>query len=181
MNQNVLLPLEAKKARHTLMLSQRMVAKAVDLNRSSYALFEVGRYLLTEKEQLSLKKHFESLGYAFPEKPEKKKTPLPQFRTINGVAVPNRIKTEKANKTLKQIAQNDAFIKSKAKELAVQHWFTEEPKPEMANKIIELMAFNYCHLRWLRGLDDLLGNEYAGDIKPENTTNGARVNQRLYR
>lgn len=181
MNYNVLSPIDAKKARHALMLSQRKVALAVDMNRSIYALFEVGRYLLTEKEQLSLRKHFELLGYTFPERPTEKKPPAPTHQLIKGISVPKRISTEKVNKALNQIAQNDAFIQSKSKELAGQHWFTEETKPEEANKIIELMAFNYCHLRWLRGLDDLLGNDFAGDMKPENTTNGAMVNQRLYR
>ena len=181
MNYNVLSPLEAKQARHTLMLSQRKVANAIDMNRSTYALFEVGRYLLTENEQLTLKKHFESLDYTFPERPKEKMPPPPQYRNINGVSVPNQIKTDKANQVLAQIAKNDVFIKSKAKELTGQHWFTEEPKPEVANKIIELLAYNYCHLRWLRGLDGLLGNDYAEDMNPENTTNGAMVNQRLYR
>lgn len=181
MNYNVLSPIEAKKARCSLMLAQRKVANAVDMNRSTYALFEVGRYMLTVKEQFTLKKHFESLGYSFPKRPEEKKPSPPTFRLIKGFPVPNQIKTEKANKVLSQITKNDAYIRSKAKEQAGVHWFTEEPKPESANKIIELMAYNYCHLRWLQGKADLIGNDFAEDMEPEHTTNGAMVNQRLYR
>jgi len=181
MNYNVLSPKEAKQARSTLMLSQRKVANDVDMNRSTYALFEVGRYLLTDKEQLTLKKHYESLGYSFPERPEKKKPPPPTHRLIKSIAVPNQINNEQANNVLSQITKNDALIKSKAKELAGVHWWTEELNPEDSNKIMELMSYNYWHLRWLRGLDDLIGDDYAEDMKLENTTNGAIVNQRLYR
>ncbi len=178
---NVLLPIESKKARCCLMLPQHKVANAVDINRTTYALFEVGRYILNEKEQLTLKNHFESLGYTFPKRTKEKKPPLPKFRLIQSIAVPNQIKTEEAKKVLIQIAKNDAFIKSKAKGLAGVHWWTEEPNPEGANKIIELMAYNYCHLRWLQGQTDLIGNEFAEDMDPKHTTNGAMVNQRLYR
>jgi hypothetical protein len=181
MNNCVITPEEAKRARTSLYLSQNKISGAIGVHRTKYALFEVKRYIFTEKEQVTLKKHFESLGYVFPERPTVKKPPPPKFRVINGIAVPNRISTEKANKTLAQITHNDNFIQSKAGEAAGLHWFSEELKPETANKIIERMAYNYCHLRWLMGLNDLVGDEYAKDMEPEKTTNGAIVNQRLYR
>ena len=178
MNQNVLSPNEAKQARSTLMLSQKKVSSAVGLNRTVYALYEVGRYLLNDDEQGMLKMHFESLGYQFPERP---KPPAPRYQLIKGIAIPTHIKTDKAKRVLNEIAQNDEFIRANAQELAEQHWFTEEPKPEIANNMIELMAYNYCHMRWLRGLDDLLGDDYAEDMKADETTHGALVNQRLYK
>lgn len=100
---------------------------------------------------------------------------------MKGIAVPNRISTRKANKALTQVTKNDNYIQSKANEIAGLHWFSEELKLEVTNEIIERMAFNYCHLRWLMGLDDLIGDQYAEDTEPEKTTNGAIVNQRLYR
>lgn len=181
MNNNVIAPEEAKRARTSLYLSQSKISGAIGMHRTKYALFEVKRYIFTEKEQLTLKKHFESLGYVFPERPAVKKLPAPQFRVIKGIAVPNRISTKKANEALAQVTQNDDHIQSKVKEIAGLHWFSEELKSEAANKLIELMAYNYCHLRYLRGLDDLIGDEFAEDMEPDRTTNGAIVNQRLYR
>lgn len=174
-------PEEARRARTSLYLSQSKVSDAIAMHRTKYALFEVKRYIFTEKEQLTLRKHYESLGYAFPEQPAARKPPAPKSRLIKGIAVPNRISTEKANKTLTQISQNDNYIQSKAKEIAGLHWFSEELKLEEANKIIELMAYNYTHLRWLIGSSGLLGEKFIKDMEPEKTTNGAIVNERLYR
>ena len=179
---NILItPEEARRARTSLYLSQSKISGAIGVHRTKYALFEVKRFVFTEKEQITLKKHFQSLGYVFPERPAVKKPPPPQFRVVGGIAIPNRISTKKANKALVQVTQNDDYIQSKAKEIAGLHWFSEEPKPEAANKIIERMAYNYCHLRWLMGLDDLVGDKFAQDMEPEKTTNAAIVNQRLYR
>lgn len=181
MSISVITPEEAKRARTSLYLSQSKISGAIGAHRTKYALFEVKRYIFTEKEQITLKKHFESLGYVFPERPAVKKPPPPQFRVIKGIAVPNRISTEKANKALAQISKNDDYIESKTDKIAGLHWFTDELKSEAANKMIELMAYNYCHLRWLMGLDRLVGDKFAADMEPEETTNGAMVNQRLYR
>lgn len=172
---------EARRARTSLYLSQSKISGAIGVHRTKYALFEVKRYIFTEKEQLTLKKHFESLRYVFPERPTMKKPPSPKFRIIKGIAVPNRISTEKANKALAQVSKNDDYIESKTDEVAGLHWFTDELKPEAANKMIELMAYNYCHLRWLMGLDRLVGDDFSADMEPEETTNGAIVNERLYR
>ena len=181
MNNSAITPEEAKRARTFLYLSQSKISGAIGFHRTKYALFEVKRYIFTEKEQITLKKHFEFLGYVFPERPAVKNPPPPQFRVIGGIAIPNRISTEKAKKELAQVKQNDNFIQSKEKEIAGLHWFTDEPKTEAANKIIELMAYNYCHLRWLMGLNGLVGDKFAKNMEPEEATNGAIVNQRLYR
>ncbi len=181
MNNSLITPEEARRARTSLYLSQSKVSGAIGMHRTKYALFEVKRYIFTEKEQVTLKKHFESQGYVFPERPAVKKPPHPQSRVMSGIDVPNQISTKKANKALAQVNRNDDYIQSKAKEIAGLHWFSEEMKPEAANKILELLAYNYCHLRYLRGLDDLVGDEFAEDMQPEKTTNGAIVNQRLYR
>ena len=181
MNNSVITPEEAKRARTSLYLSQSKISGAIGVHRTKYALFEVKRYIFTEKEQVTLKKHFESLGYVFPDRPAVKKPPPPQFRVMRGIAVPNGISTKKANKALAEVTQNDNYIQSKSEEVAGLHWLSEELKPEAANKILELMAYNYCHLRYLRGLDDLVGDEFAEDMEPEKATNGALVNQRLYR
>ena len=100
---------------------------------------------------------------------------------MRGIAVPIRIPTKKANEALGRVSQNDKYIESKIDEIAGLHWFSEELKQETANEIIDRMAYNYCHLRWLMGLDDLVGGEFAEDMEPKKTTNGAIVNQRLYR
>ena len=181
MSNSGITPEEARRARTSLFLSQSKISGAIDVHRTKYALFEVKRYIFTEKEQITLKKHFQSLGYVFPERPAVKKPPPPQFRVIGGIAVPNGISTEKANKALARVTKNDDYIESKVDEIAGLHWFTDEPKTDAANKLIQLMAYNYCHLRWLMGLNDLVGDKYAQDMAPEKTTNGAIVNQRLYR
>tara|TARA_R110002073_G_scaffold120232_2_gene262050 strand:- start:1274 stop:1816 length:543 start_codon:yes stop_codon:yes gene_type:complete len=180
MNSYAITAEEARRARTSLYLSQSKISGAIGVHRSKYALFEVKRYIFTEKEQLTLREHFESLGYVFPERPTVKE-PTPQFRIIKRIAVPNRISTEKAKKALAQVSKNVDYIESKADEIAGLHWFSEELKSEVANEIIDRMAFNYSHLRWLMGLDDLLGDQFAEDMEPEKTTNGAIVNQRLYR
>lgn len=181
MNNSEITSEEARRARTSLDLSQSNISGAIGVHRTKYALFEVKRYIFTEKEQITLRKHFESLGYVFPERPSVNKPPPPQFRLMKGIAVPNRIPTKKANEALLQVSQNDDYIGSKSKEVAGLHWFTDEPKTEAANEIIELMAFNYSHLRWLMGSNDLIGDKYAEDMEPEKTTNAAIVNQRLYR
>ena len=181
MIKDIITPEEAKRARTLLYLPQRKIAESIGINRSQYALFEVNRYIFTDKEQLRLKKYFESKGYTFPERQKAKKPPAPPSRVIRNIAVPNRISDEKANTTLNQIAQNDQYIQSKAQETAELHWFTEEPKSEEANKLLELMAYNYCHLRYLMGLNSLCGSDFAEDLEPEQTTHGALVNQRLFR
>ena len=181
MSNSGITPEEARRARTSLYLSQSKISGAIGVHRTKYALFEVKRYIFTEKEQVTLKKHFESLGYVLPERPAAKKPPPPQYRVIGGISVPIGISTEKANKALARVTKNDDYIESKAKEAAGLHWFSEELKPEAANKIVELMAYNYCHLRWLMGLSDLVGDKFAKDMEPEKATNGALVNQRLYR
>lgn len=180
MDSIVITPEEAKRARTSLYPPQSKISGAIDVHRTKYALFEVKRYIFTKKEQITLRKNFESLGYVFPERPTVKKPP-PQFRLMGGVAVPNRISSKKANKALAEVSKNDNYIQSKSKEVAGLHWFTDEPKTEAANQIIELMAYNCCHLRWLMGSNDLIGDKFAKDMEPEKTTNGALVNQRLYR
>ena len=181
MNNRVITPEEARRARTSLYLSQSKISGAIGVHRTKYALFEVKRFIFTEKEQVTLKKHFESLGYAFPERPLVKKPPPPQYRVIGGISVPIGISTEKANKALVRVTKNDDYIESKVDEIAGLHWLTDELKPEAANKIIELMAYNYCHLRWLMGLNGLVGDKFAKNMEPEEATNGAIVNQRLYR
>ncbi len=181
MNNSVITSEEARRARTSLYLSQSKISGAIGVHRTKYALFEVKRYILSEKEQVKLKKHFESQGYVFPERPAVEKPPPPQYRVIGGISVPIGISTEKANKALARVTKNDDYIESKVDEIAGLHWFTDELKPEAANKIIERMACNYCRLRWLMGLNDLVGDNFAEDMEPEKTTNGAIVNQRLYR
>jgi len=171
----VLSPLEAKKARHSLMLSQIKVANALQMNRSIYALFEVGRYLLTENEQLSIKKYFETKGYSFPERPK------PPFREIEGISVPNRIKTEKAKEIQKRIKRNDKEIERLSKDRSGVHWWNEEPLSKGADKVVRLMAYNYAWTRYLRGMPGITGDLYASDLEAEKTTNGALVNEWLYR
>ena len=175
MSHSVLSPTEAKQARCTLMLTQKQVAAAINVNRSVYALFEVNRYLLTEKEQLFLKSHFESKGYTFSDRPK------PPYREIEGISVPNRIKTEKAKEIQKRIKRNDKEIEKLSKAGSGIHWWTEEPLEKDANKVVRLMAYNYAWTRYLRGLPGITGDLYASDLKAEQTTNGALVNEWLYR
>ena len=62
MNSSVITPEEARIARTSLYLSQSKISGAIGVHRTKYALFEVKRYIFSEKEQVTLKKHFESLG-----------------------------------------------------------------------------------------------------------------------
>ena len=175
MNYNVLSPIEAKQARCTLMFSQQKVSSAIGMNRSIYALFEIGRYILNHNEQLLLKSHFESKGYTFSDRPK------PPYREIEGISVPNRIKTEKAKEIQKRIKRNDKEIEKLSKAGSGIHWWTEEPLEKDANKVVRLMAYNYAWTRYLRGLPGITGDLYASDLKAEQTTNGALVNEWLYR
>ena len=175
MNYLILSPQEAKIARRILLLTQLNIAQSVGIPRTSYALFETGRYILTNNEQLKIKRFFISNGYIFPERPS------PLFREIDGISVPNRIKSEKVKEIQKRIKRNDNEIGRLSKELSGVHWWTEEPLEKDANKVIRLMAYNYAWTRYLRGMPGITGDLYASDLEAEKTTNGALVNEWLYR
>ena len=65
MSNSIITAEDARRARTSLYLSQSKISEAIGAHRTKYALFEVKRYIFTEKEQLTLRKHFESLGYVF--------------------------------------------------------------------------------------------------------------------
>ena len=163
------------------------MAKATNISRTTLALFEVKKYLLSDAQLLALKDYFGTSGYVFDETKPLSSPELPThsepkeigLRLIDGFAIPDDIDENVIEDALGEYEHNETEIDALLTSHAGAHWFSGDAKQDGVNRLQVLMSKNYLLIQQLQGRERLASIALTDEIDPEQITNGELLKHAL--